>query len=148
MSIQPPVRHRWALLASVVGTATLVGAATVVIVACGPDAPSVDDRTPEEVVHERAQQRWDALLSGDIERAYGFITPAYRATRSLALYRARFGAAVQWNDATVQSVECEAERCRVVVNLSYRLIRQRMENTRPMDEVWVFSEGNWWIQLR
>jgi hypothetical protein len=148
MPIHTARRAQRTRLPSTIRTAIAAGAAALALSGCGQDAPTVDDRAPEEIVHERAQQRWDALLSGDIERAYGFITPAYRATRSLELYRARFGGAIQWNDATVQSVECEPERCKVVVNLSYRLIRQRMENTRPMDEAWIFSEGNWWIQLR
>jgi hypothetical protein len=98
MSIHTARRAQWTRLPSTIRAAIAAVAAALALSGCGQDAPTVDDRTPEEIVHERAQQRWDALLAGDIERAYGFITPAYRATSSLELYRARFGSAIQWNE--------------------------------------------------
>jgi hypothetical protein len=102
----------------------------------------------EEIVAERAQARWDALLQGDVATVYGFTSPAYRSGISQNRFRARFGGAVRWTKAEVHEVTCEEDRCRVVVLVSYRAARERMENTRPIEETWIHSEGEWWLHMK
>jgi hypothetical protein len=103
-----------------------------------------DTRSPEEIVRERAQQRWDALLAGDTETAYGFASPAYRASTTLQRYRGGFGQSVKWISAVVDSVECDAERCEAVIQLTYQMLPNMIQNTRPVEETWIAVEGQWW----
>ncbi|MBK1672614.1 hypothetical protein CKO35_04735 [Ectothiorhodospira shaposhnikovii] len=106
------------------------------------------EQSAEERVAQRAQERRDALLAGDLEKAYSYLTPGYRANNSLPRYRARFGGAVSWKDASVRSVTCQEEdACTVTVMLTYRVAMPRMdayENQRPMEERWVRVDGDWW----
>ncbi|NWG73170.1 MAG: hypothetical protein HXY24_00930 [Rubrivivax sp.] len=104
---------------------------------------------PEDVVRARAQARWDALLKGDYERAYGYITPGGRAVVPYATYRGRIGNAVTWKSAEVASVTCETlEKCTVKVKVTYLpAVRRAAIGTieRFLDETWVVDAGQWWF---
>ena len=45
--------------------------------------------SPEDRVRERAQQRWDLLLSGDLNGAYQLLSPGQRSTMSSLEYQRR-----------------------------------------------------------
>ena len=51
---------------------------------------------PEEQVRARATERWQALVAYQMDKAYAFTTPAYRAVASPARDRSRYGNAAQW----------------------------------------------------
>lgn len=116
----------------------------------GCSGPATDDRPPEEIVKERAEARWAALVGGNADEAYAFASPAFRNTTSIERHRGRFAGAVRWSGAEVESVNCEEDRCAVVVNVTYKArgARFNYENTRPMEEVWIHSDGQWWIHLQ
>ncbi|HMB40230.1 MAG TPA: hypothetical protein VKO85_14215, partial [Wenzhouxiangellaceae bacterium] len=46
-------------------------------------ACSEPPRAPEEIVAERAQARWDAVIAGDPESSYEYQTPGYREKTSV-----------------------------------------------------------------
>jgi hypothetical protein len=100
---------------------------------------------PEETVVLRSQERWDALLRGDAETAYGYTTPGYRELNSVNQYRARFAAGIGWVAARAESATCEEDRCEVKVGLTYRLPKSTAEHTRVFDEVWIRLDDTWWI---
>lgn len=106
-------------------------------------------RKPEDIVRERAQARWNALLKRDFERAYGYISPGGRAVVPLATYRGRIGTAVAWKSAEVSSVTCETlEKCTVQVKVTYLpAMRRAAIGTieRYLDETWVVDAGQWWF---
>lgn len=116
----------------------------LLLAACAP-AP-----TPEEIVAERAQARWDALVAIDFEGSYDFRTPGYRAetTRTehvVGLSRRK----ITWIAAEVLSVDCEGDRCRVETQVGYRAdgapgVMAGIENSRPVREIWVRIDGQWW----
>lgn len=122
-----------------------VTAAGAVLAACAAFAP----KSPEDLVRERAQARWDALLAGDFERAYGFLSPASRGVVSLPQFRASIGAAASWKSAKVHGVACEqAERCKVTMLITYSplLPRSRVGNIETsIDEIWLLDQGQWWL---
>jgi hypothetical protein len=126
---------------------TLAGAVLLSLAACGPDPSVVDERTPEEIVKERAQARWNALLSGDLEQAYAFTSPAYRSSTTLNRFQARLGSSIRRTEAVVSEVECEPDRCDVVVMVTYVVPQLNTENTRPLNETWILSDDDWWIHL-
>lgn len=122
--------------------------ATALVAACAPPP------TAEETVAERAQARWNALVTGDFEAAYDFHTPGYRqeTTRTehvVGLSRRK----ITWIAAKVSSVECEQARCSVETQVTYRAdgapgVLSGIENTRPVREIWVRIDGQWWYADR
>ena len=104
--------------------------------------------TPEERVTTRAQERLAALMAGDFAGALEYTTPTFRQSSSASAYRSRYGGVGNWTEATVEQVSCEPESCNVRVLVSYQMVRPRMENTRPLDEVWILAEGEWYIYER
>ncbi|MFV0680481.1 hypothetical protein [Ottowia sp.] len=105
-------------------------------------------RTPEEVVTQRVEQRWDALIAGNFEKAWEYTQPAYRGAVKQADYRKQFGSAAQWRGIQVHSVECEAERCKVRIRLTTRMLMPPFRNqevSTAIDEVWVREDSQWWF---
>ena len=82
-------------LAARTAALALVGA-TLVGCASHPNTPAATV-TPETLVSERAQQRWDRLLANDYRQAYDFLTPAYRGLKTPEEYAKTFGIDFQLN---------------------------------------------------
>ena len=131
-----PFRRRTAL-------ASLVVAGALALAGCAALQP----KTPEQVVAERVEQRWAALIKGDFEKAWTYTQPAYRDIVKQADYRKRFSGAGQWRGVQVHEVNCEAERCQVRIRLTSRITIPPVRNqdvTGALEETWVRDEGRWW----
>lgn len=133
----PPLRRRIVRGAMLPGLLSLLSACAV--------APA----TPEEAVRARAQARWQAMLAGDLQQAYQFLSPASRAVMSFENFRARFGAMAAWKSAEVFKVRCEqADHCTATIKVTYRPLLPRgsigtIETS--VDEVWLLESGQWWL---
>ena len=115
------------------------------LVACAP-APE-----PAEIVIEKAQARWDALVERDFAVAYEYTTPGFRERTQVEDYRLdMMRRPLRWESAQVQQVECEEMRCSVEILVGYRVpvgptgIRN-MQNQRPVRENWIEVDGDWWF---
>ena len=131
-----PFRRRTAL-------ASLVVAGALALAGCAALQP----KTPEEIVTQRVEARWDALIKGDFPAAWAYTQPAYRAIVKQADYSKTFGAGGQWRGVQVHQVSCEAERCTVRIRLTTRVTLppfRGQELTGALDETWVREDGNWW----
>ena len=131
-----PFRRRTAL-------ASLVVAGALALAGCAALQP----KTPEEIVTQRVEARWDALIKGDFPAAWAYTQPAYRAIVKQADYAKTFGAGGQWRGVQVHQVSCEAERCPVRIRLTTRVTLppfRGQELTGALDETWVREDGNWW----
>lgn len=102
-------------------------------------------QTPEERVEQRAQERLDALMARDMEKAFSFLSPAYRETTTWQRYSGKYAGVNNWREATVKSVKCEVDRCDVSTSIRYQMIRPRVENTRALKEVWIKVGGQWYF---
>ena len=104
--------------------------------------------SPEEVVTQRVNERWKALVSGDFSRSYGYTSPSFRSLISQDVYRGRIGSAVSWVAGEVASVQCpDAIKCVARVRIDYKpLMRGRAGDTFStyVDETWVLEGGQWW----
>ncbi len=109
---------------------------------------ALQPKTPEEIVTQRIEARWDALIKRDFEKAWEYTQPSYRALVSQKDYRSRFGSAGQWKGVQVHQVKCEPERCTARLRLTSTV------NIPPfhgndlvgyIDEVWVRADGQWWF---
>ena len=99
-----------------------------------------------DVVRERSQQRWDALVAGDVQKAYSFLSPGTREANTLSAYASnvKFGF---WKKALVDRVDCpEADLCIVSLRVDYVHRGSRIES--PTTESWIRSGGEWWYVLR
>jgi hypothetical protein len=115
---------------------------------CSSLGPAAVERTPEEIVTERAAARWSALLRGDTATAYQYLSPAYRAVVSPELYRGRFGGGIRWREIEAVTADCAAERCDVGVVVKYEAPRWKIVNSRKLEEVWILVDGQWWLHQR
>ena len=122
----------------------LVHCAAATMVACASMGPA----TPEDVVKQRVNERWKALVSGDFARSYSYTAPSFRGLISQDVYRGRIGGAVNWVAGEVATVECpEPIKCIARVRIDYKpLLRGRAGNTFSTyaNETWVLEDGQWW----
>lgn len=105
--------------------------------------------TPEEAVRARANARLKALVSGDLPKAYSYLSPASRSLVSLEAWRNNLSRATVWKSAEVFSVECPAaDRCKVRVTVSHQplvLAGTLGTITSAIDETWLADKGDWWL---
>jgi hypothetical protein len=120
--------------------AAIVAAAGCASIGAGP-------RPAEQVVLERAQARWNALVERDFAAAYPYLTSGYRAVVPLQAYRRQSTGPAQWEGAKAQSAKCEAARCIVTVEITFRLglpgHADRVQSAF-VDETWVLEDGQWY----
>jgi hypothetical protein len=111
----------------------------------GMDSGSMDAATQ---VRERAEQRWQYLLKGQLDEAYAYLSPGSRERVTVAYYKGSLKPGM-WRDAKVTGVDCAADVCKVQVDVSYLYMRPNVkyESVRTLDESWVNDGGQWWYLL-
>ncbi len=104
-------------------------------------------QSPEQAVKARAQQRWDTLIKGDIEAAYGYLSPGSRAVNTLESYKGSIRPGF-WKSARVADAKCNAalDSCEVASEIEYEFRGGRVKS--PLNETWIRQEGNWWYVLK
>jgi hypothetical protein len=135
-------KRRHSLVGAIVVAAGLVGgcASTTGGAGLGPDTPTDVKR---DAVAARAKARWDALIKPDLESAYTFLSPASRATMSVDQYKAKHKVGM-YRAVSIDSVECEADRCTVNLKLTYDYQRFKGMVT-PLSERWIIAQGQAWF---
>lgn len=99
----------------------------------------------EKFVMSRAQQRWDALMQGELNQAYALISPSGRAKLQAQDYRARVNTG-HFRKAVVQEAVCQADSCEVKVLLDY--VVGNLPLNQILSEIWILDEGKWWFVYR
>ena len=120
--------------------AMAAGVAAIVVAGC---AGVQSGGTDEQYVAERAKQRWDAVIAGDIKTAYGYISPA---GRSVVTYEGYAGSIRRGfhKAARVTEVRCPSrEVCDVTLEIEYVFSGKRMKT--PFYEKWVKQDSDWWF---
>jgi hypothetical protein len=121
--------------------------ATLALALAGCAAIS-DNRPPEEVVRQRASERAEAFVKGDLDRSYSLTAPSYRKLRDANAYKRSFGPGLRWVKAEVKDVTCEPVRCKVAMAVGVKpLIPGRFGDTITVqfEETWLLEDGNWWL---
>lgn len=106
-------------------------------------------QSPEEIVKQRAEVRWQALLARDWETAYTFSTPAYRSAIDLAGFKARQGSVVSWTSAKVVKVSCQESLCEATIKVGFKAVQRGypdMDTEFP--ERWVLEDDRWWVHQK
>ena len=111
---------------------------------------SLSPKTTEEVVAQRANERWNLMRADKFEPSYEYTAPSYRAVKDAKSYRTLYGPAASWTDAKVAKVECSSEAaCNVVMEVTVKNVspmRSVPTLTTAIDESWV-KEGDRWYFL-
>lgn len=115
----------------------MAGVVTVVA-GCATLAPA----TPEQVVRQRSQERWNDLVKGDFKAAYAFMSPGSKSVESEEKYAGRLRRDF-WKGAQVDKVECPSQdACDVSLTIEYEFMGRRTKT--PLLESWVREGSNWW----
>jgi len=118
--------------------------AVMVVVVAVAACAALDKRTPSEVVKERAQARWDALVKDDIPEAYRYLSPGSRSVTSLEQYTASLRRGF-WKSVVVHDAVCEPDSCEIHATMVYEFQGRRI--TTPYKEKWIREGSNWWFVL-
>ena len=113
------------------------------------------DSSPEvkaAAVKERSSARWEAIIKGDKDAAYAFLSPGSRQLITLDQYRGR-PQAISYRAVQIDHVSCEAEVCQVSLLLTYDYLPAKGTTrakgiTTYLQEVWVLEDGQAWYAWR
>jgi len=103
----------------------------------------------EQVVKQRATERWAALIKRDYAAAYQFEAPAFRAAYTLQQYQEGFGEDVVWEKVEVDRMLFEGDDVTLVyLKMQYRAAKHVAEWAPSMPtyltEKWIRSDNQWW----
>ena len=118
-----------ALAAAVAGCATTSGV-----------TPAASAEAKRVAVLKRADARGAALVKGDLEAAYAFLSEGSKAVISLDNFKRRMSL-VPFTAYRIDEASCETESCRVKSKLTYDH-RVMKGVTTPITETWVVERGD------
>jgi hypothetical protein len=114
--------------------------------ACATTAPDSSD----DVVAQRAQARWDALLSRDYAGAYAFYSPGFRSSVSAVdLEISMRLRRIKWQSAEYIAHFCDESSCKVRFNVGYSVNSPvpgvgAWSGYEIMEDQWIKTGGEWW----
>jgi hypothetical protein len=120
------------LLMALTGCASVSGGLT-------KDSPT---EAKQAAVAERAKARWAAMIDGNLDLAYTFLSPASKGIVSLASFKQQ--ARTGYREAKVENVECDGAICKVKMFVIYDHRLMKGIGT-PLEERWVIDEGQAWL---
>ncbi|HET9578066.1 MAG TPA: hypothetical protein VFP44_09590 [Usitatibacter sp.] len=107
---------------------------------------ALESRDPAAVVKQRAQARWDALIKGNTQTAYQYLSPGSRAVLTPDAYASSIRQGF-WKSAKVDAVTCKtADNCDVGVTIEYEFQGRRTKT--PLIETWIREGSEWWYLQR
>ena len=124
----------------------LVLLAVMLLSACATTPAS-----PEDIVKERAQARWDALLNGDFATAYSYLSPGYRSATTVVDFEIGIRMRkIQYRTAEFQDHSCEKNVCTVRLKVGYKVAKPvpgmaDWKSDSMVSEQWIKSDGEWWF---
>ena len=120
--------------------------ATGVVLALGGCAV-IEKASEEEAVKqvsERAQERWNLVMKGQMEKAYEYLSPASRSTLSFDAFRRHHAPGRRWRAIQLEKVDCRPDACQVRMTLEYDLFEIKGLK-RSLEETWIKDAGTWWL---
>jgi predicted small secreted protein len=107
------------------------------------------DLAPEAkqaLVTERINARWNALIKGDLDQAYTFMSAGSQEAMPLKLYKEKIKPGM-WRAVKIDSMNCDAEICLAKMTLTYDHRMMKGVQT-PFQETWILEKGNAWYVYR
>jgi len=100
----------------------------------------------QALVTERINARWNALIKGDLDQAYTFMSAGSQEAMPLKLYKEKIKPGM-WRAVKIDSMNCDAEICLVKMTLTYDHRMMKGVQT-PFQETWILEKGNAWYVYR
>jgi hypothetical protein len=113
-------------------------------------AGCVDKANPDNV-DKRSTERWNYLAAHQADKAYDYLSPGFRSTQTRESYAASMNSRpVQWKGGKFKSKECDAERCKVEIDVTYSVVMpgvggKPVESTSVQSETWLLVDGEWFF---
>ena len=130
---------------SALSGALITGLAVLLLGGCALNPASQEQR-----VVDRAQARWDAITTGDLETAYTYYSPGYRSTMSVIDFAVEIRTRrVAYTSAKYVSHQCEEARCTIKFLVGFRVPAPVpgmtvFDSTQQIEDTWIKTEGKWW----
>ena len=111
------------------------------------------NKDPAADVEKRAVERWNFLIAHQAEKAYDYLSPGTREMQTRETYAAAMNTRpIKWIAAKFNHKECDADRCKVYIDVSYSLtmpgagaIGKPIESTSTQTETWVRVKDDWYF---
>jgi hypothetical protein len=129
------------VLSAAVLAASLAGCASM-----SGDGKEMTLEAKQAMVTKRVDDRWAALMKGDLEQAYTFMSVGSKEALPLKAYKDKIKPGM-WRAVKVDSMACEAEICQVKMTLTYDHRMMKGIQT-PFQETWILEKGNAWYVYR
>jgi hypothetical protein len=105
--------------------------------------PSTSTEEKRAAVLARDDARGAALVKGDLDAAYAFLSEGSKAVISLDNFKRRMSL-VPFTAYRIDDASCDADTCRVNAKLTYDH-RVMKGVTTPIQETWVFERGQFYF---
>lgn len=116
------------------------------VAACASISATSAPEAKQQFVAERAEARWQALIKGDVDGAYTFLSAASRKATPLQSYKSVIKPGM-WRQAKAEKVDCKDEICEVQLSVTYDA-KQMKGITTPVRETWIIEDGSAWFVYR
>jgi hypothetical protein len=108
---------------------------------------------PTADVDKRSVERWNYLIAHQAEKAYDYLSPGTRQTQTRESYAAAMNnRPVRWTGAKFNRKECDADRCKVYIDVSYSVnmpgingAGRSVDSSSTQSEIWVRVDGKWYF---
>lgn len=109
------------------------------------------DKANPDNVDRRSVERWNYLISKQAEKAYDYLSPGFRQTQTRENYATMMNnRPVRWTAVKFNHKECETDRCKVFVDVTYSAIMpgamsKPVVSTSTQSETWILVDGTWYF---
>ncbi len=111
------------------------------------------NKDPAADVEKRAVDRWNFLIAHQAEKAYDYLSPGTREMQTRETYAAAMNTRpIKWIAAKFNHKECDADRCKVYIDVSYSVampgagaVGKPIESTSTQSETWVRVKDDWYF---
>ena len=105
---------------------------------------------PQDLLIERAQARWDAIMARDYDAAYALYSPGYRSATSRTDFEIELRSRrITWTSASYREHSCDDEVCTVTFDIEYTAPRPvpgagKWDGRSSVEETWIQASGQCW----
>ncbi|MEO8740805.1 MAG: hypothetical protein ABI537_14030 [Casimicrobiaceae bacterium] len=134
------------------GLPRVMGCLPLLLIAVVAGCASVPSRelskdSPQEaknaVLTERINARWSALIKGDLETAYTYLSAASQNAYPFSVYKAKVHPGM-WRAVKIDAIGCDGAVCWAKMTLTYDHKSMKGVQT-PFSESWVIDKGTTWF---
>ena len=131
-------------------TETLKPAAAIALAAMLLVLAGCADKSNPDNVDRRAVGRWGYLIAHNAGKAYDYLSPGYRTTQTRENYAASMNnRPVKWKTAKFKDKKCDADRCKVDIDVTYSLVMPNVGKVTTaasvQSETWILVKGAWYF---